>query len=591
MGNSHDENEYLGKERHAVPDGEVVVHGAKIICDFSQGSNPPNFLSVIDGHGFMEAGKHCAHDGNCIPMKNITPFSVCTCPNAEKALSALSANSSGELKKRCDAALAVISTNTTSHAFKPVPCALPLLDRWFDADEKEVVTSSMGIGSEIIGDIASLNGKMSLSLDKGANANFNETHKSTYTGSSLTEKEKQAYLDKSNQLKTIKTTINGFCTNILEKLNTKIQLKGEDFADIVEQLKTAKTNVENIRTQWNDAYKSYKNLEKYQTYKESLDEYIDNIDTAIEDIENMEENEYHLITTNSFLVCRCGGIITVNDSGQDYETIMKTLTSSIVTIVTDLKEYCQQKKENTNSADKDDWERTRSSYGAAASGLEEFEQLLLGTSESTKDIGVCIYMEIVCHSYNDEIKKVMMSVLSLISLMPGAGGLGIALALYALVTADYNDEDNVADIAEGISADIDLLESLSSENGKGGAVTQSGFGAVIKFNALNTIVSSVTNFFYVSYETWVENINITVFTDSHALVNRCKLKRTGEIIDKKDIEMYKEKEYTSGDLGRGLKWKEDPGVYMNDLVHKMDNKDGGTKIENSKNMAQEMPIS
>lgn len=135
------------------------------------------------------------------------------------------------------------------------------------------------------------------------------------------------------------------------------------------------------------------------------------------------------------------------------------------------------------------------------------------------------------------------------------------------------------------------MESLSSENGKGGAVTQSGFGAVIKFNALNTIVSSVTNFFYVSYETWVENINITVFTDSHALVNRCKLKRTGEIIDKKDIEMYKEKEYTSGDLGRGLKWKEDPGVYMNDLVHKMDNKDGGTKIENSKNMAQEMPIS
>lgn len=586
MGSNHDVNEYLGAERHGLVDGEVVVHGAKIICEFSQESEPSNFLSVIDGHGFMEKGKHCAHDGNCIPMENISPFAKCRCPNAKETLSALSAHSSGEVKKRCDAALAVIRTNTMSHTYKPVPCALPLLDRWFEADEKEVVTSGMDIGAKIIGEIALLNGKMALSLSSGERYYFNEVEMTYHGRPKLSHEKKTEYTNKKTRLIEIKTAINGLCTSIFNKTNTKVQLKGEDFGNIVDQLKTAKTNIENIITQWDAAYEIYSSLEDYQTHKNTLNKNITNIDAEIEKIEGMEEKEYHLITTNSFLVCRCGGIITVKDSGQDYEGIVKTLTSSILTIVTELKEHCQQKKYNTNSADKDDWEQTRSSYGAAASGLEEFGRLLSGTSETTEDMNVCIYMELICHSYNDEMKKTLMSVLSLISLLPGGSGLGILLALYALSTAD----DSTEDIAEGISAEIDLLESLSSEKGKGGAVTQSGFGAVVKFNTLNTIISSVTNLFYVSYDTWVENINITVFTDSHALVNMCKLKSSGEIFDNKDIQMYKEKEYTGGDLGRGVKWKEDPGVYLSRMDHlwKEKNED---KVEKVKDIKGNIPLS
>lgn len=209
MGSSHDVNEYLGAERHGLEDGEVVVHGAEIICKYGSGSIKPNYLLVLDGHGFMENGRHCAHDGNCIPMKNINPFEHCTSPDVKTALTALAPNAAGNFKERCDAALKVIETNKTvsEGAARLVPCALPLLNRWFDADEKEIVTESFEIGAKIVGGIEELTGKMKTSLVKAEAFNRNVYYNAMHVKSEYTLEERNKCLQISKDLEVIRGNI------------------------------------------------------------------------------------------------------------------------------------------------------------------------------------------------------------------------------------------------------------------------------------------------------------------------------------------------------------------------------------------------
>ena len=135
--------------RSRVKTDEIVVHGAKITCSCEGRNGKANYIKVLDGHGIMENGNHCAHDGSCVPIKNIGPFSSCASVHAKKALTALAASAEGEEKKRYETALAIINHNEMSYVHTPVPCTLPLLDRWFDADEKKTVTDSMALETEI----------------------------------------------------------------------------------------------------------------------------------------------------------------------------------------------------------------------------------------------------------------------------------------------------------------------------------------------------------------------------------------------------------------------------------------------------------
>lgn len=220
MGNSHDENEYLGKERHAVPDGEVVVHGAEITCKYGSGGSKPNYLLIEDGHGIMADGKHCAHDGNCIPMKNINPFDHCTTSNAKTVLTALAPNASGDLKERCNAALKVIKANEIAleadGIVNLVPCALPLLDRWFDADEKEIVLDSFEMGSKIIGDIEALQKEMSKSLQKGEKFNRSIYDNAVFVSSNYTIEERAECLQISKDLNAANVDIKKKCSTVTQ---------------------------------------------------------------------------------------------------------------------------------------------------------------------------------------------------------------------------------------------------------------------------------------------------------------------------------------------------------------------------------------
>lgn len=587
MGKSEHEGEELEIARYQVDDDQIVVHGAKIMCSCAGKSVKNNYLSVLDGHGMMESGNNCAHDMSCIPVTNINPFPCCVSPDAEKALSALAVSASSEIKKKYEAALKIIAENKKGNAKSPVPCTLPLLDRWFDEEEKEIVTDSMKMDTEIKQKMKALSDDLLSSIKKGADDLYDAYVISLYVDKELSPEEKVKKANQSSQLKDIRKKIIELCSDITKSLDTKIHITGNDFQDTVAQLREAKSNIIRIEANWGKANRIYGYLNNYTAYNEKLQTYKSEIDDMITKINGWKEKEYHLITIKSFLVCRCGGIISFIDSGQAFGRVVDRLEASILQIITEFKEHCQEGMVKYCSKEMDYVDFQWSSYKAAAKGLEEFEGMMLGSQDSGAPEEVCIYMELLCHSYNDEIKKTMMSILTLISM--NSGVMTFMLAIYALATL----EENVQGGMDGISADISALESVREADGKGGIVSKLGGGTIVKFNNLYTVVTSVVNFFYVSYDTWIETIRMTVFTDSHAHISERWLNRDGELLEKKLVHMYTKADYISGGMGRGLEWKEDPGVYVKQLIHKNDTTKDGKDIshENVEKTNQWIPFS
>lgn len=569
--------------RSRVKTDEIVVHGAKITCSCAGRNGKANYIKVLDGHGIMENGNHCAHDGSCVPIKNIEPFSSCASVHAKKALTALAASAEGEEKKRYETALAIINHNEMSYVHTPVPCTLPLLDRWFDADEKKTVTDSMALETEIKQKIKELQESLDGSLkaaDKDLNLSFLFLLFIEEAGEDRVD---LFYL--GGKLLDIKAQILELCSEIGK---TKIIIGENGFEDMAGQLQEVKQKLLEIREHWETAYDSYEYLKNYAEYRNLLDEFIEETDRSIQKIRNWKEKEYHLITTKSFLVCRCGGIISFTDSGQDFGKLVDRLVAAILSMVTEFREHCQRGMVDYCIKEWDEIDGKWSSYKAAADGLKGFERMLLGPTEAENTTESSIYMELICHSFNDEMSKTVMSALALLSLKCNV--VAFLLAFYALATM----EETGTGAVDGISADISALESIGEtvENNEfEGILTQAGAGTVVQFNNLYTIVTSIANFFYISDETWIENVRITVFTDSHAHVYERKLDKEANILGGTYVQMWTKSDYISGDLGRGLRWEEEPGVYVKRLTNKGDNlSEEGVKVSNENDMVDNIEI-
>lgn len=546
----------LDQTRYGVETDEIVVHGAEIICSCAGRNGKPNYIKVLDGHGIMENGNNCAHDSSCIPIENIQPFSSCLSPNAKQALTALLPSAEGEAKNRYRDALTTINNNETTGRYMPVSCALPLLDRWFDADEKKTVTDIMMLETEIKQKIKNLQESLDGSLQ-----NTDSDLNLTFIFLLFLEDAGEDRLDVFHMgmdLNKAKERLPVLCSNIGQTIQTRSIIGEDGFKEIAGQLEQIKLDLTEIKKCWNAAHDSCEYLRNYKEYDALLDQYIKETDEIIQKIYNWEEKEYHLITTKSFLVCRCGGIISFVDSGQEFGKVVDQLMASILSMITEFREHCQKGMTDFCIKDWDYVDHEWSSYQAAAEGLGVFEKMMLGSGKTENTMDTCIYMELICHSYNEEMNKAVMAALSLISLRCDA--LSFLLAFYTVATM----EKSAKGAADGISADISALEAV------GGVLKKQGAEKVVDLNNLYTVVNSIVGFFYVSYETWIENVRITVFTDSHAHVYERKLNRIGNILGKMYVQMWSKSDYKSGDLGRGLEWKEDPGVYLKKKAHMWD---------------------
>lgn len=115
--------------------------------------------------------------------------------------------------------------------------------------------------------------------------------------------------------------------------------------------------------------------------------------------------------------------------------------------------------------------------------------MLLGTVEEKDSTKACIYLELICHSYNEEMSKVLLGMLSLLSLY--SGSVTFLLALYAVSTL----EENVQGAIDGTSASLGAMEAIADE--EGGILTKLGGASIAEFNNYFTVISAIVNIFYI----------------------------------------------------------------------------------------------
>ena len=92
-------------------------------------------------------------------------------------------------------------------------------------------------------------------------------------------------------------------------------------------------------------------------------------------------------------------------------------------------------------------------------------------------------------------------------------------------------------------------------------------------------------------DSYVENIQITVFTDTHAHVARGTLNAKGELQSGINFYLYERNDYIEGNLGRGLEWQEEKGAYVRSLVHQWDNRKDGKEVGTEMELKGEIPFS
>lgn len=557
------ENKELEAARKKVNTDLVVVDAAKITCNYASGTKR-NLLRVEEGHAPMHDGKLYAHDGNCIPIENIDPFKYCTAPDVGEKLKILSKTTTGDIKERCKNAL----TNAVRIRYGQVvswPCAVPLLDRWFDADESELVKG-----------IFKLDATIEKRVKKMANATKDRAYKAYARVIELKYGDDGKYLDKDgldaniskgDKLKEISEKIGEKKVDVQKVLNTKIKPEWEDFSVVVEQLDEAYKYVLDIRTLWKRAYRLYKGLKDYETYVEECDSILELIQSEKDKITKLDEVEFHLITTESFLVCRCGGIITIEDSGQTYQSERNRSINNILSLVTQFKEYCMHYSSKDTCPTYYDTpdEYGFVSYDRAGDALTYLETMMAGGAIEADDLKVAVYLELTFHSFNENIQNKLMGMLGLLSLHPSFSWLAIFLACYTLHSSDVKDDRD--------SAKITLLDAIKLKKNKGkGLIASSTLGdGVVQINNGYTAFTSILSFMYISYATWVEKVKITIFTTDHAHILERGIKENGELLgDENDIQIYSQEEYKGGDINRRIKWNQDPAVYLKEYLDMKD---------------------
>ncbi len=240
---------------------EYIVNGAKMICD--KGELPVKLN--ISSSRICVGGKPAAHSHNCIPGVNLSSFGLC-------------------------------SSNTYFCSSKAIhgeehPCVLDLLDHYYLTDEKAVLSDLVEtkcVREEIIVKIRELIGFCVSEMTEVQHLCGKRMHRAL--GEKITEQYGILWRD------TRSSPMSGEC---IEKLSQAIK----SFSELARQ------NCEYLR-EGGVEETAEKRLEAVEGKLETLTEQIGRLS------ELTEVEERSLITTESFLVCRCGGMITFYSSGQ-----------------------------------------------------------------------------------------------------------------------------------------------------------------------------------------------------------------------------------------------------------------------------------
>lgn len=541
----------LKDNERLVDKSMLIAEHAAVVCNYAQepGLSRDQWLKEYihfdDAHRVIEGKFGLAHDKDCKPIENIGRFRECYAPQYKLALDAIINVSEKELEENKAASLRSLL------GYKK--CLGRYLAQWFDADDKLKVETYTSECDALLDDISLIKSEFLWFVAEV----YVIIGKVSPYGTKPPDYNKELHEPMEAHIDNIRDVI----IPEINELSDYIMPLEEDFSQAESNIKSLNTKLGTIKSIM-DKMKGL--LDKFSrtgelSRLESTKKLIDNARVKITDIQKNITDwvlvPCNLITTKSYLVCKCGGILSFYDNGQSYDD----MCDQIVQATEDLFEFMKQQSNDwyngwdeyqTDSSDLASNTHREKELRNSKQAVKITENLKEATSTNTNpemksidDARNAIHLEFWSHAYFEEGESFATGILSILSMFMGGMNylLSMSLLFYQFTKEDKNrpleweDAGSVADILSPFY-DIDFISKASGLLGA---------------------YSAITSLFYTSNDTWTEEIRTTFFTDDYAVIGRQKIKEDGTKngnpkFEKIDYFYYMESPYSDG-----IKWKLD----------------------------------
>lgn len=554
--------------RHGVPLKEIIVDFAHITCTCAQ--CPPNILPIEErsarlfhvgsGHGVQQGGHHCAHDQSCIPITNIPNFGSC---HSEQYFSALEALMERHQLSGSGISAQENAENASAHqeaveAFRGGyvngKCLLRLLDRWFDADEHNTVNDYFDLTSSFLDNILQFNGEfmkcfyaLEAEVINAAKKNTDDELDGPMYGLPYTELEqsKSNVREKYQTVKSAKEDAQKLDKEIKD-ISIKMALADENFTAVKADLGNILSKLDAIDRKVDKAMEttSEENKVKYSSnYKKCFNDLRQSIVEAKSGIDNLIPKEYHLLKMDSFLVCKLGGILEFQTSGQERLESFTSLYQTMLNEFNALKSYIGAApkgavfEEITNAAtlannDHDQMEEKvegigknrEDTYNEAIKEIDKFIAFANGTSPVNKATDSYFEIKFVSHKVTEQNGKTL-AALAILSSIPGANGLlgatQIALS-WGLVVIDVMGyvKNGLSWEAIGDATTVGAIAEANNMMPTSQMATNTNLAVALTIN--------LPKLFYTSLDDWIEFMEIRMQCKDNLFISRQTLDKNGK---------------------------------------------------------------
>ncbi len=303
----------------------------------------------------------------------------------------------------------------------------------------------------------------------------------------------------------------------------------------------------------------------YTELKAVIDALIRDLQEIIEHIENWTTDYSRVLTTDSFMVCRCGGILEFLSSGQEYVAYFNNLYIRTLEIADSLIKHFQTFAETQDLFGYED-ERYEPKYAygnASRMAVRAYEYLTEGGIRGEKDeqIPCNIHFEFVGKSVKEEEGQYLAALLTVMGHFPNV--LGGAATLVSVLLSVYDHLEGEMKGKEIVSATCSVIgdecETALEDLGAPYALDAKGIRG--NLSIITDTFNVISALHYEIYDNWVYSIRVYTFTEEYLFYAEQFLdkdcQKVGEIRFLPGVERD---DYMNERRGSNIAWGEDPGV-------------------------------
>jgi len=326
-----------------------------------------------------------------------------------------------------------------------------------------------------------------------------------------------------------------------------------------------KRNVESPEREPKDIAAEIESLPCYNALKEIINSLMQDFQEIIEKIENWTTDYSRVLTTDSFMVCRCGGVLEFMTSGQESVVYFNNLYIRTLEMVDSLIKHFQtfERVHDLYGFEEERFELKYAYRDAARISVKAYEYLTEGEIKTEEDerIPCNLHFEYVGKSVKEEEQQYLAALLTILGHVPGgigaiAGMLSIGMTVYDGIKENLCEEENVSSIVSIFNSEATVEYKKARE----------AYPKDLK--EFNKKLSRITDTFdvisainYEIHDNWVDSIRAYAFTEEYMffaeqfLNKECK--KVGEI---RFFQSVERKDYLNERRGSNIVWGEDPGV-------------------------------